>query len=292
MKTILSNDTLEVIIASPYSIYKGSRFDGTGIITDIRFLGHSFCQVEQKEIGKGSGGIGFSNEFGIDKAIDYEKTPIGKRFPKIGVGMLKKESEESYDFFANYESKLSSFVEEVIDEHTYKVKSIINDQKAYYLILTKTISIKDKSLTIDYVLENKGSQSIETNEYNHNFIGIDDDPIGESYSLDFPNVVEVDKKAGFFDIVKAQAGYEINWKEEPCEDFYGMMKLGSKTCDYNWELKHWKSKLGIRECSNFPISKVALWGYTHVVCPELFINIKLASKESISWSRRYEFFEI
>ena len=59
---------------------------------------------------------------------------------------------------------------------------------------------------------------------------------------------------------------------------------------FNWELKHHKAKVGIRECSNFKISKMAMWGFNHVVCPELFIDIDLELNTAMSWTRSYEFF--
>lgn len=288
---VLKNNNLEVVIAAPNSVYKGSRFDGTGIITDLQFMGHSFCTLEQKEKGKGSGGIGFCNEFGIDKPIDYDRTAVGDCFPKIGVGMISKEADEDYDFFKNYQFDTCKSVEELIDSNTYQVTSTIEDQGIYSLTLIKTISIKNNSLTIDYVLQNNGKNEIQTNEYNHNFMGIDVDNIGKFYSLYLPNVTNIDKVVGEFDIRSEQSGFTINWNHEPDGDFYATMELGPISKPFNWELRHSKAKVGVRECSVFPISKMALWGFNHVVCPEVFIDLHLPSKESISWARIYEFFE-
>jgi len=97
---VLENDRLKVDIAAPGEVYSGSRFDWTGFITQIT-LDHAvtFCVPERLEKGVGTGGVGLSNEFGIDQPLGYDEVKVGQQFPKIGVGLLTKASESDYDFF-------------------------------------------------------------------------------------------------------------------------------------------------------------------------------------------------
>lgn len=287
----LTNDKLTISIASPFSVYNGPRFDGSGIITDITFDKHSFCELEQREPNKGSGGTGFCNEFGIDKPIDYETTTVGQDFPKIGVGLVTKESKEDYDFFAPAPVKACKYEEE-INEESYKVTTLINDDKDYSITLTKMISLKGNKLIIDYKLENNGSRVIHTNEYNHNFIGINHDNIGKDYKLTWFNLSGIEKVVGDFSIVESDRSFVINWDKEPNGDFYATMTLGETINPCNWELVNSKHQVGVRECSSFPISKIAMWGFNHVVCPEVFIDINLEPNKTMTWTRVYEFFEM
>ena len=288
----LSNSIVSIEIAEPYTVYNGPRFDGTGIITKIEFCNHSFCELEQRDPSKGSGGIGFCNEFGIDKPIDYNKTQIGDSFPKIGVGLVTKETEKAYDFFAPAKVVTSTVINEIINEESYEVTTLIKNNLSYDLTLTKTISLKNSNLIIDYHLVNKGIDVIKTNEYNHNFIGIDHDNIGQNYELTIYNLLDIEKTVGEFEVEAFDSKHTIRWNKEPQGDFYAMTTKADKTNESNWELVNLKHKVGVRECSNFKISKIALWGYNHVVCPEVFIDLEVKPNQSMTWSRIYEFFEV
>jgi len=288
MKTaILRNDILEITIAKPAEAYTGSRFDWTGIITEISYRGHSFCVPEQYEEGKGSGGIGFCTEFGIDKPIGYDDLSVGGEFLKIGAGLVTKKADTPYNFFEPAPLRGLEIKEEFWTNEKYKIVSELNDGNGYNVLLTKIISIEDNLLTIYYFLENEGSKNISTNEYNHNFIGIDNDFIGQNYILTIPSLKRLDNVVGDFKL----DGQTITWDSQPSGDFYAIVQLGLMDEIYNWEIKHLKSKVGVRELSTFPIAKAAFWGYSHVVCPELFINIDLESNSTMSWKRCYEFFD-
>ena len=62
--------------------------------------------------------------------------------------------------------------------------------------------------------------------------------------------------------------------------------------DAAWELLHHKHKIGISETANFKTNKVNLWGWKHVISPELFIPIFIQPGESTEWSRTYKVFNI
>lgn len=284
---ILKNEFLELRISKPGNQYRGSRFDWTGIITDITFQKHTFCVPEQLEPGKGSGGIGFCNEFGIDMPIGYQDISVGEKFPKIGTGLLTKTGDKPYDFFEQVPVSNLDIVEEFWTDNKYKIVSEINDGKGFSVLLTKIISIENAVVTIYYFLENQGGKKISTNEYNHNFIGIDKDPIGQNYELSIPALKGISNIVGDYTCNDTL----ITWDNQPEGDFYGIVDMGHMEEKWNWEIRNKKSKVGVREISAFPISKVAFWGYSHVICPELFISIELESNSTMSWKRSYEFFE-
>lgn len=284
---VLKNEYLELRISRPGDVYNGPRFDWTGIIKDIRFLKHSFCVPEQYKEGKGSGGIGFCNEFGIDRPIGYDSVNVGETFPKIGAGLVTKTGDKPYDFFEKAPLVNAEIVEEVWTDNKYKIVSEINDHKGHNILLTKIITIDNAMLSIYYFLENQGPNKISTNEYNHNFIGIDEVSVGPDYSLYIPALEKCNKIVGDFECNEKT----IIWPKTPTDDFYALLELGPMNEGFNWELRQHKSKVGVREFSTFPISKAAIWGYTHTICPELFINIELEGNSTMSWKRIYEFFE-
>lgn len=59
-----------------------------------------------------------------------------------------------------------------------------------------------------------------------------------------------------------------------------------------WTLENTKSKIGISETGNFITNSINLWGWRHVICPELFIPIRLQVGKSMKWSRAFHFYEL
>lgn len=288
-KIILESDRLTVEIAQPGTIYRGSRFDWTGFITQVTLdHQHNFCVPEQYDPDKGTGGIGFCNEFGIDKPVGYEEAAVGECFPKIGIGLLKRKSEGPYEFWSSYDIQAFS-VQVSTEENSVTFVSEPFRCAGYAARLEKTVSIKGTILEMEYTLKNTGIKHIETNEYCHNFIGIDGHHLGKDYCLSFPYQVKINKVSGSF------VPYEdkILWEEAPQGDFYGIIErigVEPEVDPYWWQLIHTPSGAGVRELTRIPVCKYAVWGSTHVVSPELFIHISLEPGAAMTWSRKYEFF--
>ena len=285
---VLLNERLKVEIAYPGTVYRGSRFDWTSFITQITLDGrHTFCVPEQDQPGKGTGGIGFCNEFGIRMPIGYDEAKVGEQFPKIGTGLLKRKSEEEYDFFTPYEVEpFPTFVTADDSNACFKVEP--TECRGYAVRLQKTVSIRENMLAIDYKLGNAGNKPIFTTEYCHNFLGIDGHKVGKEYSLSFPCKVKINRLSGSFTVYDDK----ILWEETPQGDFYGMINADLANEPWQWQLLHEPSGTGVRETSKLPVLGYAVWGSTHVVCPELFVEIALKPGETMDWTREYEFINV
>lgn len=283
---ILQNERLRVEIAYPGTFYRGSRFDWTGFITRITLDGrHDFCVPERFEPGKGTGGAGLCNEFGIKTPVGYDDAGVGEQFPKLGTGLLRKKSEEPYDFFTPYEVEpFPIFVTADESNACFKVEPA--ECRGYAVRLQKTVSVRDNALIIDYKLGNAGGKPIFTTEYCHNFLGIDGHKIGREYSLSFPRKVKADRLVGSF----ISYDDKILWEETPQGDFYGKIEAGTPDLPWQWQLLHEPSGAGVRETSRLPVSEFILWGCGHAVSPELMIEISLEPGGLMSWTREYEFF--
>ncbi|MEK5475364.1 hypothetical protein NYE70_00265 [Paenibacillus sp. FSL R5-0407] len=291
----LKNEQLVIEIAEPGD-YRGSRFDWNGFITDVTLLdgNHSYCVPESLVPGQGTGGAGLCNEFGIKEPIGYEDAPVGEPFPKLGVGLLTRPDDREYDFSRAYPVK--PFATEIEIEGTRKITFRITpeDCRGYAVAVTKSVSIDNNRLTVEYLLHNTGTKPILTEEYCHNFFGIDGYPIGPDYVLKFPFELfpwadEEETLAGLI-FSKGNAG-EVRWDHTPKDPFYFRLPgFDGNKYPWIWELLHNPSGAGVREISRFHVSAAAVWGIGHVVSPEMFIEVKLAPGEQKTWSRVYEFF--
>lgn len=293
MTHIIKNDTLEVAIDLPLENYEGSRFDWTGKISSVKFKTLPLTTIEDTEskdvnfLGKG-----LYNEFGITSPIGFEETPMGGWFHKIGIGLLKKEH-KNYLFHRNHLIKPANF------DITYQDQKIIivcksESVNGYSYILKKEITVSENSFTIDYSLHNTGEKKIITDEYVHNFMAINNALIGEDYTLKFPFQIN---PSLFDETVNSENKVEIgsdniSFNETPKKQFFFSNLTGGKELEAEWALTNLKANLGIKEIGSFKTDKINIWGWKHVISPELFFKISAASKETIEWSRKFEVFKI
>ncbi|MCP4974778.1 MAG: hypothetical protein GY931_01335, partial [Maribacter sp.] len=85
---------------------------------------------------------------------------------------------------------------------------------------------------------------------------------------------------------------EIGFKGTPNEQFFFSNLSGGEQVDAAWELLNLKHKIGISETGSFKTSKVNLWGWKHVISPELFIPIFIKPGGSTKWSRTYKVYHL
>ena len=293
MAHILKSNSLKVAIDLPLENYKGSRFDWSGKISSIRFKDLPLTTIEDagsKDVN--FLGKGLYNEFGITNPVGYNETPKGGWFHKIGVGLLKKEHKQ-YLFHRKHVIRPAHF------DITYEDRKIIIICKSelvngYSYILKKEISISENSFTINYFLHNTGEKKIITDEYVHNFMAINNALIGEDYTLKFPFQIN----SSLFDETvnsenKVEIGLDnVTFNKTPKKQFFFSNLTGGKELQAEWMLTNLKANVGIKEIGNFKTDKINVWGWKHVISPELFFKISIDPKKTIEWSRKFEVFKI
>jgi len=293
MTQILKNENLEIHIDLPNENYNFSRFDWTGKIVEVKFQNIHLSSVERTDCkNENSFGKGLYNEFGIDTALGFDDTDIGGWFHKIGVGLLKKDDSQ-YLFTKNYDIKPAEF--EIIAESNKililcKSKSV----NGYSYLLKKEVELHKNTFTIKYYLHNTGEKDIITDEYIHNFTAINKDLIGTNYLLKFPFQL---KPELFKETVnperKVDIGQnEINFNSSTNEQFFFSNISGNENVNAEWELINLKSNIGISETGSFQTNKVNLWGWKHVISPELFFNIFIKPDQSVEWTRTYNVYKV
>ena len=156
--------------------------------------------------------------------------------------------------------------------------------------MTKTIELQENSFSIHYLLENTGEKAIKTDEYVHNFMAFQQDDIGKDYVLKFP----FDLKPALFGetvnpeqkVIIGQKDIQFNGKLS--EEFFFSNLSGYEKVTAKWQLLHLKHKIALSESLNFPTDKINLWGWKHVISPELFHKINIQPSQSKQWSRHFK----
>jgi hypothetical protein len=290
---ILKNKNLEIHIDLPLENYNLPRFDWTGKITTVKYNNIYVSGIEKMNtVDNNDFGKGFYNEFGIDAPIAYDETKEGDYFHKIGIGLLKKDN-APYLFSNTYKIQPAAF-KVTKKSNKILIECTSDNINGYAYVLKKEIELLESGFVIKYYLRNTGKKTISTNEYNHNFLAINKDLIGTNYLLKFPFQINPElleatvNPEGKVDIGQK----EITFNGTPNEQFFFSNLSGGETVDAAWELINIKNKIGISEKGSFKTSKVNLWGWKHVISPELFFDFSVEANQAVEWSRTYNVFEI
>lgn len=291
----LKNSYLTVDIEYPEEGYVGSRFDQLGKIVQVTNNdGYPFLSIERiKDDSYNKLGKGLFGEFGIDKPIGYEVCPIGHFFPKPGVGMLRKVSNEPYDFFYDYERIPFDINVEVESENTIVFTSTCSDIN-YPFIYQKRVTLLDNAVIIGYQFQNTGKLEIKTNEYLHNFIAFDIEA-NSMYnpSLQFTNNVNVKvftKGLNPNSVVKYSSRFpnQLKFMGSAASDIFFNDLIDIDGIPQSW-IFNANNQNSCSEIVDFIPEKINLWGASHVISPEIFISLKIKGGEQASWQRAFEF---
>jgi hypothetical protein len=276
----ITSRRLKADIAIPGQVYRRSRFDWTGFISQVTLDGHQrFCTKESFDPQEGTGGEGLCNEFGT---IGYDECALGEFFPKLGIGNLKRNREE-YSFRRQYDTSPYAIHMDIYD-HQVVLNNEPLECNGYAARLSKVITVHENQLIIDYQLENVGNKPIITTEYCHNFLCIGNHTIGPEYRLTLPYHPELNILRGKVAI----SDNHVFWEDVPEEVFYCMITGYAADIPHQWTLTHIPSGAQVSEFTQAPI-KFALWGLSHVVSPEIFISVQVHPGGTQKWSRKFEF---
>ena len=289
----IQNEKLQIKILHPGKKYRRSRFDWCGIIEQVILnKEHTFCSRENiLSNGKssyGTGGIGLCSSFEWKNTQLYDQTPIGKYFPIIGVGLLKKKDCSIYSIINEYE--ILPYKHKIaIENNSVKFVTLPQDCQGIAAYTEKTIKLDKNKLIISNYIKNIGNKNINAKEYCHNFFAFNNIPIGNNYILSVPYSFNLEKRFGSLNADKK----EIQIKAfDPQLQKASFWIKGFKNCKtHKLQLKNTINELSviIEDCFN-PYD-VYCWCNPNAFCPEVFKEIVLKPNESNSYNRNYYFEE-
>ena len=280
----LTSSRLQVDLTAPGENYRGTRFDWTGFVTQVTLDGEvRFC-VPEAEDGTGTGGVGLCNEFGIFKPVGYDDAAPGDWFPKIGVGLLRRPDAGPYRFSHAYECQPFTIRggATAAGSATFAIDPLAC--RGYAVRLSKSLTVADNRLRLDYRLDNVGERAIETNEYCHNFCAINAAGIGPEYELQ----CSFRLAAAEWPREMAVAADSLTWRETPHAAFYAPLRDVPPAGAW-WRLRHRPSGWWLGETVAGALDGVTVWGTHRVVSVEMFVPVRLQPGASATWRREYEF---
>jgi hypothetical protein len=295
----LSNGKLTAVVYLPgkeRGYYRGSRFDWAGIVGCVAMEGHTFFgewfnhydpMINDAVTGPVEEFRHPSSELGYDEAAP------GGLFLKIGVGVLRRLDTAPYRFGGAYP---------IVDGGKWTVKvhgrSITFRQELHstigYAYLYEKVLTLDKHgavLSLVHHLRNLGAKPLETFVYDHDFYMLDGKPTGPGMEVHLPFVPVPDKP--FPEAVQID-GTTIRFIAPPQRTgrTVGSYITGfsGNASDYDMTFEDKELGIGVEQTSDSPMAKAYLWATPKTVCPEAYIAIKVAPKQTQQWTIHYRFF--
>lgn len=299
-KAFLSNGVLDAQVFLPDAkdgYYRASRFDWAGVVPCVAYKGHIFFgewfprydplimdaitgPVEEFSVAGGGGGIG------------YSEAKVGDPFVKIGVGVLRKISDEPYRFAGAYP---------LVDggKRTVKIKprAIVFTQRlkgpngiAYLYTKTLSLDAHGAVLSLEHSLKNIGTATIDTEVYDHDFYMIDKHPTGPGMVVHFPFEVQATKPLGVNATIE---GHDLVYLNElkPHETVMSYLTgYSDKVSDYDITIENRETKAGVEQTSNTPISKINFWSIRTTICPEAYVHLVIPPGKTGHYTIHYRFF--
>jgi hypothetical protein len=272
--------------------YRGTRFDWSGLVGQATYKGHTFFgpwkSTHDPEYAEDADAI--AEEFGIQEPPSFSEAKAGEPFIKIGVGILERPDDKPYNFMHPYK---------IVKAGDWEIKYLVAAVEfiqtlegprdwSYRYVKRLSLDTKRSGFTVQHELENKGKKTIETQHYCHNFVILDEQPVGPGYQLFFPFDVEAKQAMDIVKIDKKLMEFSRELRDE--EALFSELKGNRKSNEENHVVvKHTGKRIAVTIGGDAPLDHFNIFAVRRSVCPEPFVNVKLEPGKSMKWTTTYSF---
>jgi hypothetical protein len=71
-----------------------------------------------------------------------------------------------------------------------------------------------------------------------------------------------------------------------------LIGFGPTAADYDFRVENRRTRAGIRQIGDRPMTKINVWSPATAVCPEAFVDVRADPGGEDAWAIRYEFYEV
>ena len=292
--------------------YRGTRFDWSGIVSALEYQGHNYYgqwytrvdarvhdfEFEGAEIVASSccAILGPVEEFQTNhRALGFDEAQVGGTFVKIGVGVLRKES-ETYDAFKQYV---------LVDPGRWTVKThadaveftqeLADPSTGYGYIYRKSVRLVagKPEMVLEHRLKNTGRRAIQSSVYGHNFLVLDHQTTGPDFSVTVPfqiRLAQISNK----DLAEIRENHFVYLKPLADRDVVYAPLLGFSDSPHDNEVRIENRRVGagmvIR--GNRPLTHMFLWSIRNVLAVEPFITMTIDPGSEFDWDVTYDYYTL
>jgi hypothetical protein len=299
-RAAISNGIVNAVVLLPDAkngYYRGSRFDWSGVIGCVTYEGHSYFGVwfPKYNATLHDSITGPVEEFRAadgESAPGYDKAAPGGIFVKPGVGALRRTSAMPFSFAAPY--PLVDGGKWTVHAHKREVtfRQDLNTQTGTSYVYKKKLKVDSSQpvLTIDHELKNTGTETIDSQVYNHDFFMLDGAPTAPDMAIRFPFAPKTDTPLGNGARLEGNQIVYSRELEAGQSAFATITGYSERPSDFDFVVENTKTGVGVEESGSLPLSRVVFWSVRSTICPEAFVHIQVAPGETARWTIRYRFY--
>ena len=309
-ETRLENRVLRVAVLTPDLVRPfvgGVRFDRAGVVRRVMYRGHVFFdRILRPEVRPGdpahfeSGAIGTAGEFGTTAPTGFADAKPGETFVKIGVGELRRTDTDEYGFYKTYSLVAAGTWKTAFAQRDGKTFRVVQTHELHagrgYAYRYETVIELPRAdaplLRITRRLQNTGQKTIQTDHYTHHFAGMDTAPIGADYVLRFPfraaASVPFDPEAVDFAVREGET--VVAPRAVLTKAIYGELAgYPAKPSAHAVVVANRASKTTLHISGDRAPCAIHVWGTDRVLCPELFVPVRVVAGQETRWVTTYRF---
>lgn len=288
--------------------YRSTRFDWSGVIASLEYAGHQYYGPWFKSIDPSvrdfvyrNGDIVVSAQSAMVGPVEEFRTPqgyatakAGETFVKIGVGVLRKPDDARYSGYANYDVvDAGKWTNRTTTDSVESTQVLMDPSSGYGYEYRKTVRLVagKPELLIEHALRNTGRQPIQTRQYNHNFLVLDDVPTSQDFVITVPFAVKTTTPPDpqFAAIEGNKVLYKKRLENED-RVFFGFQDFGADPKDYDVRIENRARGAGVRVTSDRPLANLSLWSIRSVISMEPDVDVNIDPGASMSWTYHYTYY--
>jgi hypothetical protein len=294
----------KVYLPGDNGFYRGTRFDRAGVVAHATYKGQDYGQYwfssqsptvhdftwanGQVTVSTASGAAGPSEEF---TTIGFDEAGIGGKFLKIGVGILKRDT-QTYDFVHTYPVVNEGKRGFTATKTDVRLTQDLGDKDTgwgYSYVKTVRLVPGKAQMVIEHVLKNTGTKPLETSVYCHNFLSLA--PGNENLTLTAPFDIKTDKPlAADAAAVNGKTLKYLRAVKEGESVTSPISGFGSGVGDYDFKVVNTKTGFGQRIRADQPLARINFWSIRTTFSWEPYIAISLKPGETKRWTYTYDYF--
>lgn len=288
----ISNRAVSAVVCPPDAAngyYRSTRFDWSGVVRDLRCRGHRYVAPWQTRHDplRHDGLTGPVDEF---TPVGYDRARPGEEFLKIGVGTLRRFSEEPYDRFRLHEIVNPGIRETIAARDRIEFRHrLLSDEYGYDYRKTLRLT-PEPGLRIEYALKNLGPAILSGYVYNHNFFTLDRMTTGPETEIRFPFRPSGTWREAYDCVELTRDG--IRFKRELRRGevvFMGdLHSPDPATRRYEFSIRNLRTGAGIRTSGSGELSHMVFWANANVACLEPYTSFQVFPGETGVWRIDYE----
>jgi hypothetical protein len=311
----ISNGELRAKIYLPDShkgFYLGTRFDWAGVVFSLEYNGHSYYgQWYSRSDPKVHDFVFDGNDIVTspccaiqgpveefkngDSALGFDRAQVGGTFVKIGVGVLRKDS-ETYDAYKQYE---------IIDPGKWTVKKhrdsveftqeLTDAASGYGYVYQKIVRLVagKPEMVLEHHLKNTGTRSLQGSVYGHNFLVLDHQTIGPDFKISVPFQIRSPQPPKA-DVAEIQGNHFVYLRPLADRDvvYVPMLGFGDDVKDNLVRIENPQVGAGMTIRGSSPLTNMALWSIRSVLAVEPFIGIDIPPGSESAWDVTYDYYTL